>query len=87
MRIIALYHFESDTARLVEDFAADFERSRGGSIELVSLESKEGADMARLYDIVRYPALLAVRDDGQLSAQWQGDPLPLMDEVAGYLVR
>lgn len=83
--MVALYHPQSDKARLVEEYADEFERRHSRALELVSLESVEGANLARLYDIVQYPALLAVRDDGQLAAQWQGDPLPMMDEVAGYL--
>lgn len=40
--------------------------------------------MARVYDVVQYPALLAIEDTGSLAQYWQGDILPLMDEVAGY---
>ncbi len=70
---------------MVEEYARDFERQRGQTIELVSLDTVEGADMARLYGIVQYPALLVIRDDGQLLKEWQGERLPLMDEVASYL--
>ena len=41
--------------------------------------------MAQLYDIVQYPALLVIDDKGGLAKYWQGDTLPLMDEVSGYL--
>lgn len=85
MKVVALYHPQSDTARIVEEYSRDFERERGVALELVSLETKEGADMARLYDIVQYPAILVIRDDGQLLGQWQGDQLPLRDEVSGFL--
>lgn len=84
MKVIVLYHPQSDHARKVETYAQDFQRQRGKTIELVSLETPEGADKARLYDIVQYPAVLALRDDGQLSKLWQSDEMPLMDEVAGY---
>ena len=70
---------------MVEEYAHDFERRKGASIELISLETKEGADMAKLYGIVQYPAMLAVRDDGQLLKHWEGETLPLMDEAAAYL--
>ncbi len=40
--------------------------------------------MARVYDVVQYPALLAIQNDGGLAQYWQGELLPLMDEVAGY---
>lgn len=43
--------------------------------------------MARLYDIVRYPAVLATRDNGEMLALWQGEQLPLMNEVAAYMDR
>ncbi len=85
MKLFILYHPASEFARLVEEYAHDFERTRGKAIELFSLESPEGAEQARLYDIVQYPALLACRDDGQLLSKWEGEQLPLMNEVAGYL--
>ena len=40
--------------------------------------------MASLYDIMNYPAILALRDDGSILKTWEGDELPLMDEVAYY---
>jgi len=70
---------------MVEEYVQDFERQRGQTIELISLDTVEGADMARLYGILQYPALLVIRDDGQLLKEWQGERLPLMDEVAGYI--
>lgn len=81
MRIVALYHPNAEFARLVEDYVRDYERRSGFAIELVSLDTTDGADMARLYDIVRYPAILALRDDAQLIQSWQGEVLPLMGEL------
>ncbi|CAN5674489.1 hypothetical protein BH23PAT2_BH23PAT2_03440 [soil metagenome] len=80
-----LYHPNSEFARPVEQYATDFERVHRQKIELLSLETKEGAELARLYDIVRYPAVLARTDEGVLLKQWQQDSLPLMNEVAGYI--
>lgn len=85
MKLIMLYHPHSEFARTVEEYVTDFARLQGGDIELVSLETREGADTARLYDVVRYPALLAVRGDSSLAKQWQDDKLPLMTEVASYM--
>ena len=81
MKIVILYHPEYEFARSVEEFARDFERRKGQALTLVSLETKEGAQMARLYDITVYPAILAIKDDNQLVKEWQGLPLPLMEEV------
>lgn len=84
MKLFILYHPQSDHARMVEEYVRGFEQTRRKMIELISLESKEGAEMARLYDIVQYPAVLALRQDGQLLKLWQDEHLPLMDEVAAY---
>lgn len=85
MKASLLYHPNSDHARMVEGYAADFERIKGHTIELISLETRQGADIARLYDIVRYPALIAARDNGELLKHWEGAELPLMDELAAYI--
>jgi len=85
MNVRVLYHPNSEFARRVEDYARDFEHQRGKKIELLSLDTPEGSDMAKLYDVTSYPALVAVRDNGEMLALWQGDQLPLMNEVAAYL--
>lgn len=85
MKAVILYRPNSEWARTVEDFARDFERQRGKKVTLVSLDEPEGAEMARLYDITRYPAVLATRDTGEMLALWQGEQLPLMNEVAAYI--
>ena len=85
MKVIALYRPNSEHARPIEEYARDFERQRGKAIELMSLDTRDGAEKANLYSIMQYPALVAVRDDGQLLRDWQGARLPLMDEVAAYL--
>jgi hypothetical protein len=85
MKVVILYHPESEWARNVEEYARDFEHQRNKKIELVSVEEKAGAEMAKLYDIVRYPAVVALRDNGEMLANWQDEHLPLMNEVAAYL--
>ncbi len=85
MKVVVLYRPDSEHARTVEEFVREFQRrSPDRAIELVNLDSRPGADLARLYDIVRYPAILAMTNEGQLLQQWQGEQLPLMNEVAAY---
>ena len=79
-----LYHPNSEHSRIIEDFARDYERTKNKSVTLISLETREGAAMASLYDIVHYPAILATKDDHQLLKYWEGIPLPIMDEVSAY---
>lgn len=85
MKVCILYHPHSELSRAIEEYAHDFERTRGKKIDLISLETREGSALASLYDIIQYPALLVIREDGQIVKDWQGDLLPLMDEVSGYL--
>lgn len=87
MKISILYHPVSEDARPVEEYARDFKQRHGVDIELLSLETREGAYIAKLYDIVRYPAVLATDDNAVLVKNWQEEHLPLMNEVASYLVR
>jgi len=84
MRVVALYHPKSDHGGLVTDYAAEFEHYKGKTLDLISLESTEGADLAELYAVARYPAILVMSDDGSLQRLWQGTPLPLMDELSYY---
>ncbi len=84
MKIVLLYHPKSEFSRIAEEYVDNFERSTGKIIELVSLETRDGAAVASLYDIVRFPALVVLRDDGQAENIWQGEMLPLIDEVLGY---
>ena len=46
---------------------------------------REGIAMASLYDIMRFPAIMAIALDGTLLHHWEGEQLPLIDEVASYL--
>lgn len=86
MKAVILYHPNQEFGGLAEDFKRDFEsRMKGREIELVSLETVAGADMAKLYDVVRYPAILVISDSGGLQKLWQDRPLPMIDEVAAYL--
>ena len=71
MKILVLYHKQSDHGGMVEDYARDYKNSHGRSIELVSLETQAGAATATLYDITRYPAVLALTNDGALQNLWR----------------
>jgi hypothetical protein len=85
MKVCILYHPDSEYARPVEEFAHDFQHQHESSrLELISLQTREGAAIASLYDVMQYPAVMALRDDGQVLQLWEGERLPLMSEVAAY---
>jgi hypothetical protein len=85
MKVVILYRPNSEHGRAVESFVRDFEaRHNSGKIEVINVDSRDGASTASLYDVMQYPAILALRDDGSMLRMWQGGALPLMDEVAYY---
>ncbi len=85
MKATILYHPQSEPARAVEEYVRDFRVQTGKTIDLLSVDTREGADLAALYDVVQYPALLVQQDNGDLVKFWQDVRLPLMNEVAGYM--
>ncbi|HSW99577.1 MAG TPA: hypothetical protein VLH38_00925 [Patescibacteria group bacterium] len=87
MKLLVLYRPDSEHSTDVETFVRDFQRQyeAGRKIELLSLNTRDGAATASLYDIMTYPAILALANDGSVLNVWQGAPLPLMAEVAGYV--
>ena len=85
MKIIILYHPQSDHSRIIEEYVHEFvARSPEVSLEAISVDTRSGANMAQTYDVVQYPSMLAVRENGELAQAWQGLPMPLMNEVAFF---
>jgi hypothetical protein len=86
MRVIVLYHPNNDEfSGIVQDYADEFEKYKRKKLELLSLETVEGAQLAELYAVVQYPAILIMSNDGGMLRLWQGTPLPLMDELSYYI--
>ena len=79
-----LYHPHSEGARNIEEYADDLRARHSVRVQLLSLETKDGADTASLYDIIQYPAILVTDDIGHPIKDWQGEQLPLKDEILGY---
>lgn len=84
MRAIVVYKEESDHAREVIDYLADFTRQTGRELETIDPETADGAAFCRTYDIVEYPSIIALSDDGVLQNLWRGRPLPTIAEVSYY---
>ncbi|HEX8181991.1 MAG TPA: hypothetical protein VF575_00140 [Candidatus Saccharimonadales bacterium] len=87
MKVVILYRPKSEHSTAVESFVHDYQIRHGSArLELVNVDEREGIALARLYDIVSYPAILAMAADGTLLHMWADQQLPLMDEVASYMV-
>lgn len=87
MKLLIFYRPNSEHARSVETFIHDFQKqyTTDAKLEIMDLDTRDGAAMASLYDVLQYPALLATADDGVLIRAWEGKELPLMGDVASYL--
>ncbi len=86
MKALMLYRPNSEDSRRVEEYIHDFRRTQRKDIDLINLNTREGVATASMYDIVRNPSLLILRDDGQLVKFWQDEQFPLMNELASYLI-
>ena len=85
MKITVLYRPDSEHARSIETFIRDYQRFHASDrLEILNIDRRDGAATASLYDIMQYPAILALREDGSVLKMWEGDSMPLMDEVAAY---
>jgi hypothetical protein len=85
MRTVVVYKEETDYAREVIDYLRDFKRQTGHDIETINPDTPEGTDFCRVYDIVEYPSMIAISNDGVLQNIWRGLPLPTISEVSYYV--
>ena len=85
MRVVVLTNSRTDYAMGVESFVTDFERRTGKTLEVIEAYSPEAESLARTYDIMQYPTILALADDGQVQNMWVGTNLPTISEVSYYV--
>lgn len=85
MRVVVLYRPRSEHGRSVESFVQEYaHRYADQRLEVLDVDSRDGGALASLYDVMQYPAILALATDGSLQRSWEGGVLPLMDEVSYY---
>lgn len=85
MKTIVVYEDDTESARDVNEYLRDFSRQTGHQLETLDPRTKDGADFCRAYDIVEYPSLVAISDDGVMQNMWRGLPLPTISEVSYYV--
>ncbi|HJM04334.1 MAG TPA: hypothetical protein QF549_01690 [Candidatus Saccharimonadaceae bacterium] len=73
-----------DYTRTVLDYLRDFKMQTGRELEVMDPESPDGVMFCRAYDIMEFPTLVALSDDGHMQNQWRGLPLPTISEVSYY---
>ena len=73
MRVVVIFKEATDYGRQVNDFLHDFSR-----------QTPAGISFCEAYDIMEYPTVIALSDDGQMQNTWRGLPLPTISEVSYY---
>ncbi len=86
MRVVIVWREESDYARSVIEWLHDCERRIGHGPESLSPDEPEGESLCTAYDIVEYPTMIAIDNDGKVLQEWRGQTLPRIDDVAYYLL-
>lgn len=86
MKVLIFYRPNSEQERQMENFKRDFTSRYPFEVEPISLDEARGADLMQAYGAIDSPVIIAAANDGSIQNMWQGSDLPLIDEVAGYLV-
>lgn len=84
MKAVVIYRSASEHGRTVEEYMRDFHHRTGRELQTIDPDSPEGRELCRVYDIVEYPSVLAMSDDGRMQNSWRGLPLPTIDELSYY---
>ena len=86
MKVLVLYKPKSEHRQAIEDFISQFkEKHPRSKVEVLDVDRREGIAMASIYDVMRYPSILALRDDGTVLQTWEGEEnLPRLDDVGVY---
>ena len=85
MKVVVIFKDSMDYTRTVTDFMRDFKHQTGHELDTMNPESPDGVMFCRSYDIMEFPTVVAISDDGVLQNQWRGLPLPTISEVSYYV--
>lgn len=83
--MVILYKPNSEHDTKVQNYVRGFQQVTGKSLSLLDADSREGVDLARLHDIVQFPAIVASEDDGSFIESWPDmDKWPTASELSYY---
>lgn len=85
MRLVGVWREGEDYSRSVEEWIEEFKRRTGREVESLNPDTGEGESICRAYDVVEYPTIMALGDDGAVLGVWRGKILPTFDEVAYWV--
>ena len=86
MKVVVLTKDGYDYSSAVDTFITELNAgSFGNEVERLDPDTYEGESLARSLDILEFPAVVALDDNGGMIQQWLGMPLPPISEVSYYL--
>lgn len=87
MSITIIYRNDSEVYRPVQEFIELLNRKYPGrDVQEVELDTREGAELASIYQIDTYPGIIVKSDDMSVMGVWKGLPMPLVDEVVSSTI-
>lgn len=85
MKVLVLYRPNSEHGRTIEELIHEIQaRSPIEHLEVLNIDTRDGIATATLYDVMQYPAILVLQNDGYVQKVWMGEQLPLIDEIVSY---
>lgn len=84
MRVICIYKDKQDYTRSVDEWLENLRRQTGRELE--TMDPDKNSSFCEAYDVVEYPTILALGNNGEVRASWRGKKLPLINEVLFYMV-
>lgn len=85
MRTIIVYRPESENEREITGWLRELEHRSRKTLEHINPDTPDGASFCRAYDIVEYPTIMAIDNEGKVQNTWRGLPMPLVGEVSYYV--
>lgn len=84
MRVVCVYRDNQDYSRSVNEWLSNLHRQTGKEIEIINPDNDP--KFCEAYDVVEYPTILALGEQGDVRASWRGPNLPLIDDVLYYMI-
>lgn len=85
MKTIVLYRPNSEHDTRVQNYARDFERQVGKKLELTDVDTPAAVEVAKIHDIMQFPAILVTEDNGSFVQMWTDlDSWPTFSELSYY---
>lgn len=84
MRVVCVFRDNQDYSRSVTEWLENIRRQTGRELEIIDPDTNPG--FCEAYDVVEYPTIMALGNNGEVHASWRGKNLPLINEVLFYMV-